>query len=171
LFSTSSHGKGILKLVTVKDTIAKYPRISAGNVESTIALPNHLARNVSELNILRLKNTPHSGGSRTDWPSHLWLKCHKGDNVGHSDVYGRMNWDKPSPTLTCKCNSISNGRFGHPEQDRAISLREAAALQTFDDNFIFYGTQCDIAKHIGNAVPPLLAQVFAETIKKHLDES
>lgn len=79
------------------------------------------------------------GEAETDWPEELVLNCHKSFN-GHTDVYGRMKWDEPSPTLTVKCFSLSNGRFGHPEQDRAISLREAAALQTFPDDYVFYGS-------------------------------
>jgi DNA (cytosine-5)-methyltransferase 1 len=76
-----------------------------------------------------------------------------------------MRWDAPAPTLTCRCYSISNGRYGHPEQDRAISLREAAALQTFPDNFIFFGeTQRALGEQIGNAVPVLLAEVMGRHI-------
>ena len=75
-------------------------------------------------NIKRIKIIPKNGGSRKNLPEELMLNCHK-KHHGHSDTYGRMKWDEPSPTLTCKCNSLSNGRFGHPEQDRAISLRYA----------------------------------------------
>jgi DNA (cytosine-5)-methyltransferase 1 len=165
-FPSYTHGKKLLPFATVEDKIAKYPAIEPGKNNSEI--PNHVARSVSDLNILRLINTPLDGGSRTDWPENLWLDCHKGKHTGHSDVYGRMMWKKPSPTLTCKCNSISNGRFGHPTQNRAISLREAAALQTFPDDFIFYGSQTDIARHIGNAVPPLLAEILGKQIRDHL---
>ena len=90
--------------------------------------------------------------------------------MGHTDVYGRMYWDRISPTLTSKCISISNGRFGHPEQNRAISLREAAALQTFRDDYIFVGSQGEIAKQIGNAVPVELAHALGEYIlREHLN--
>ena len=91
------------------------------------------------------------------------MDCHK-TFKGHTDVYGRMKWDEPSPTLTVKCFSLSNGRFGHPEQDRAISLREAAALQTFADDYIFYGSVQEIGRQIGNAVPVLLAKVLGKYI-------
>ncbi len=165
-FPSPTHGKGLLSFETVENKISKYPPICAGTADSEI--PNHIARRVSKLNMQRLRSTPQDGGSRTDWPADLWLKCHKNDKAGHSDVYGRMHWQEPAPTLTCRCNSISNGRFGHPSQDRAISLREAAALQTFSDDFVFLGNQSNIARHIGNAVPPLLAQIFAQTIKQHL---
>jgi DNA (cytosine-5)-methyltransferase 1 len=161
-FPVATHGNDKLPLVTVQDAISKYPPVSAG--EENKSFHNHVARSLSALNLKRIRKTPKDGGSRKDWPEDLWLKCHKKKHSGHSDVYGRMSWRKPAPTLTCKCNSISNGRFGHPDQYRAISLREAAALQTFPDDFIFYGNQTDIARHIGNAIPPLIAKVFGEAI-------
>lgn len=92
------------------------------------------------------------------------LKCHKNGHKGHTDVYGRMFWDMPSPALTGKCNSLSNGRYGHPVQNRAISLREAAAIQTFPDDYVFYGSRISIAQQIGNAVPVLLGKVLGEHI-------
>jgi DNA (cytosine-5)-methyltransferase 1 len=165
-FPLPTHGKGLLPYITVRETIAEYPAIQPGEIKTEI--PNHISRRISELNQERLKKTPKNGGSRIDWPPSLWLNCHKKPKAGHSDVYGRMSWDRPSPTLTCKCNSISNGRFGHPEQDRAISLREAASLQTFPKDFVFFGNQSDIARHIGNAVPPLLAEIMGKAIKDHL---
>lgn len=94
----------------------------------------------------------------------LLLDCHKNGHKGHTDVYGRMAWDEVAPTLTSKCFSLSNGRFGHPEQDRAISLREAAALQTFEDDYHFYGSVQEIGRQIGNAVPVLLARRIGEYI-------
>lgn len=160
-FPPKTHGKNLLPYVTVRHTISKYPPIRAGETHKDV--PNHAAAALSELNIKRISKTPKDGGSRKDWPRNLWLECHK-NSLGHTDVYGRMSWDNPSPTLTCRCNSISNGRFGHPEQDRAISLREAAALQTFPDDFIFYGKNTNIARHVGNAVPPLIAEVFGKSI-------
>lgn len=159
-FPPKTHGDDLLPYVTVEDTISKYPSIRAGETRKDV--PNHAARALSERNLKRMRKTPKDGGSRKDWPPDLWLECHK-NSSGHTDVYGRMSWKKPSPTLTCKCNSISNGRFGHPKQDRAISLREAA-LQTFTDDFIFYGENTNIARHIGNAVPPLIAEVFGKSI-------
>jgi len=155
---------------TVRETIAKYPAISAGETHKTVV--NHRCANLSKLLLERIKATPHNGGSRTDWPDNLVLKCHKSFN-GHTDVYGRMKWDEPSPTLTVKCFSLSNGRFGHPEQDRAISLREAAALQTFRDDYVFYGSVQEVGKQIGNAVPVLLAKVMGSYVldehNKHLE--
>lgn len=161
-----THGEEMLPYVTVRNAIGNYPEIQAGEECQNVA--NHKAANLSPLNLQRIMNTPHDGGGRVDWPEALWLDCHQ-ENIGHTDVYGRMYWDRVSPTLTSKCISISNGRFGHPEQNRAISLREAAALQTFEDNYIFEGSQAEIAKQIGNAVPVRLAQVLGEYIlEQHL---
>lgn len=155
------YGKGLLPYRTVRDTIDKYPAITAGGEDVKYA--NHKAANLKPILQKRIAVTPHDGGSRTDWPEELVLNCHK-TFKGHTDVYGRMKWDEPSPTLTVKCFSLSNGRFGHPEQDRAISLREAAALQTFPDDYVFYGSVQEIGRQIGNAVPVLLAEVLGEYI-------
>ncbi|MDY0341780.1 MAG: DNA cytosine methyltransferase [Coriobacteriia bacterium] len=159
---TPTHGPGLLPWRTVKDTIAKYPRLAAGATSANT--PNHQASALSPLNAKRMRNTPKDGGSRASWPDSLVLDCHKNGHRGHSDVYGRMRWDHPAPTLTGRCHSISNGRFGHPEQNRALSLREAAALQTFSDDYKFYGSMRGIALQVGNAVPVDLAHVLG----KHL---
>ena len=156
-----THGEGLKPFVTVRNTIAHYPPIAAGEQHQEI--PNHVTSNISELNLLRLNATPHDGGDRRAWTNKLHLSCHA-DYNGHTDVYGRMFWDKASPTLTSKCYSISNGRFGHPTQDRAISLREAAALQSFPDDYIFYGAKKETGRQIGNAVPVLLAQTLGTYI-------
>ena len=157
-----THGRGGKKLRTVRDAIRDFPPIEAG--ESCPLVPNHQAARVSDRNLKRLRATPHDGGDRRSWPEHLWLDCHRKDNSGHSDVYGRMAWDRPAPALTGRCHSISNGRYGHPEQDRAISLREAAAIQTFPDRYEFFGYSKAIARQIGNAVPVLLARRLGEQI-------
>ncbi len=155
------YGKGLIPYKTVREAIGKYPVIIAGGEDKTYS--NHKAANLKPILQKRIAATPHDGGSRTDWPEELVLNCHK-DFKGHTDVYGRMKWDEPSPTLTVKCFSLSNGRFGHPEQDRAISLREAAALQTFPDDYIFYGSMQEIGRQIGNAVPVLLAKILGKYI-------
>lgn len=141
---------------------AKYPAIEAG--ASDISIPNHQAVSLSELNLERIRNTPHSGGDRRSWPSKLVLACHSNGHTGHTDVYGRMDWNKVAPTLTARCYSLSNGRYGHPIQDRAISLREAAALQSFEDDYIFFGSLASIGKQIGNAVPVKMAESLAKYI-------
>ena len=153
----ATHGEGRLPYVTVFDAIHDYPPIEAG--ETCNIIPNHRAAKVSDLNLKRLRNTPHDGGNRLQWPEDLQLNCHQ-NFKGHTDVYGRMYWNRVAPTLTVKCFSVSNGRFAHPEQDRAISLREAAKLQTFGDDYIFEGNLQEIGRQIGNAVPVHLASVL-----------
>lgn len=157
---SQSHGDapGLAPFATVRQAISKYPPISAGEEHPTV--PNHIAAQLAAHNLKRLQATPADGGSRLAWPSKFVLECHK-THDGHPDVYGRLRWDAPAPTLTTKCTSLSNGRYGHPEQLRAISAREAAALQSFDDGYMFYGGIRQITRQIGNAVPPLLAEKFA----------
>lgn len=152
---------------TVRDWIAHLPPIKAGEIHPTI--PNHRAAKLSPLNLRRIKATP-AEGSRADWPLDLQLDCHtKTGYTGHTDVYGRMKWDAPATGLTTRCISLSNGRYGHPEQHRAISVREAAALQTFPDDFAFTGSLNSQARQIGNAVPVLLAEVFGHHILEHME--
>lgn len=157
-----THGEGLLPYVTVRDAIWRFPAIQAG--ENNDQFYNHHSSALSQLNLERIDATPHDGGSRLDWPPHLTLNCHNNGYRGHTDVYGRMHWDEVSPTLTSKCFSLSNGRFGHPEQNRAISLREAASIQSFPDDYQFFGSVQEIGKQIGNAVPVLLAQSIGEYI-------
>ena len=150
------------------DVIRDLPFLKAGGDDSDI--PNHRCRGLSELNIERIKHTPHNGGSRDSWPEDLILDCHKG-NVVYSDVYGRMDFKSQAPTITAGCLIYSKGRFGHPEQDRPISAREAARLQTFPDEFVFEGNLEMVGRQIGNAVPPKLAEAsgrhIIEIIKKY----
>jgi DNA (cytosine-5)-methyltransferase 1 len=165
-----SHGLGTENPVysTVGEWISGLPEIAAG--ESCPSIKNHRASNLSLKNLTRIRATP-VGGGREDWPKTLKLKCHK-NHDGHSDVYGRLRADLPASALTTRCISLSNGRFGHPTQARAISVREAAKLQTFDDSFEFLGSLNSMARQIGNAVPVLLAQrlgeAFLSEAKAHL---
>ena len=156
------YGNQLRPFRTVRQAISHFPAITAGERHPEVL--NHVAASITELNLERLRLTPHDGGDRRAWPERLRLECHIGDYKGHTDVYGRMRWDSPAPALTGRCNSISNGRYGHPEQDRAISLREAAALQSFPDGYLFFGGNNVIARQIGNAVPVRLA----EQIGKHI---
>ncbi len=166
-FPAPTHGPSTgIPFETVRDRISHLPAIEAGEIHGNI--PNHRAANLSPLNLQRIKATPPEG-SRADWPRELRLACHtKTDYTGHTDVYGRMRWDEPASGLTTRCVSLSNGRFGHPEQHRAISVREAAALQTFPDDFIFHGSLNSQARQIGNAVPVLLAEAFGRHILEHM---
>ncbi|MFC1462718.1 DNA cytosine methyltransferase [Verrucomicrobiota bacterium] len=163
------HGPTLRPFMTVRRAISHFPAIKAGEVHADI--PNHVTASITPLNIKRLKHTPHDGGDRRSWPKDLRLECHSGEYKGHTDVYGRMAWDAPAPTLTGRCHSISNGRYGHPTQDRAISLREAAAIQTFPDGYTFFGSNKHTAQQIGNAVPVKLAARLGKHIRLLADDS
>ena len=159
---------GLLPFKTVRDAIGngQYPVLKHGEECKDKKYANHRSAALSELNLERIRCIKEGQG-RKDWPEELMLECHK-KHEGHSDVYGRLEWDKPSVTLTTKCTNISNGRYGHPEQDRALSVREAAKLQTFPDNFIFVGNSLGaLARQVGNAVPVLLAKTFGEMFIEH----
>ncbi|MDE0145352.1 MAG: DNA cytosine methyltransferase [Nitrospira sp.] len=163
---TETNGPGTTnpEYETVRNWIEDLPPIAAGKEFATV--PNHCAARLSELNLERLRATPEGGGHR-DWPKRLQLECHKKIS-GYSDVYGRMSWDRPAPGLTTRCISYSNGRFGHPEQNRAISVREAACLQTFPRDFFFEGTLASMARQIGNAVPVRMATIIGHHVNRHL---
>ncbi|MDD3940670.1 MAG: DNA cytosine methyltransferase [Candidatus Pacebacteria bacterium] len=164
------------KKVTVRDVIGNLESIKNGEV--SIKDPLHRSRKLSSLNLKRIKATPHNGGNSDSWSDDLILKCHKkktGKTYSHT-VYGRMCWDKPAPTMTTQCIGLGNGRFGHPEQDRAISLREAALFQTFPNDYQFIDPDSQfvvghVARFIGNAVPVRLGSVIGKSIKKHLIEN
>lgn len=131
-------------------------------------VPNHRADRLSAINLERIRSIKEGEG-RDSLPPHLQLDCHRNNSTHrHLDVYGRMAWDKPSPTITARFDSFSRGRFGHPVLDRTVTLREGARLQTFPDSFLFFGSKVEVARQIGNAVPPLLAKAIAERIKEYL---
>lgn len=156
---------------TVKDVIGDLPELKAGEADKND--PLHRAKALSPLNLERLRHTPY-GGSWKDWPEQLQLRCHKTDEGRtFGSVYGRMVWEKPAPTMTTQCTGLGNGRFGHPTQDRAISIREAALIQTFPKIYKFFADEEYVAiakasRYIGNAVPPKLGEIIAESIKCHL---
>lgn len=157
-----THGSARIAYRTVRDAIGHLPKIAAGENHPTVA--NHRAAELSALNLRRLKRTPADGGGRLDWPAKLELECHK-NSAGHEDAYGRMRWGAPAPTLTCRCFSISNGRYGHPEQHRAISLREAANIQSFPEDYAFSGVSIrSLGEQIGNAVPVKLAEAVGNQL-------
>ena len=151
---------------TVRDWINNLPPIAAGEEHATVI--NHRSAGLSMRNLERIRATPEGGG-QADWPVELWLDCHK-RTKGYTDVYGRMSWDRPATGLTTRCISYSNGRFGPPEQARAISIREAACLQTFPIDFRFEGSLNSMARQIGNAVPARLTQIIGEQINNHLKD-
>ena len=128
-------------------------------------VPDHVAMAHSERVLKIVRSVPKNGGSRLDLPPELWLKCHlKLKSGGYYDAYGRMSWDTVAPTLTSGCTNPSKGRFIHPEQDRGITPREAARLQTFPDWFVFNVGPTVAAYHIGNAWPPLFAYRVASAL-------
>lgn len=159
--------------VTVKDAIGALPALSAGEVDPND--PLHRAKGLSPLNLKRIKHTPYGGGWQ-DWPESLRLECHKKENgKSFGSVYGRMVWEKPAPTMTTLCTGYGNGRFGHPTQDRAISIREAALLQTFPKEYCFFADEEHISisqasRYIGNAVPPKLGEVIGKGIITHINK-
>ena len=148
------------KYRTVRDAIGSLPRLSAGEVDPTDRL--HRARSVTDTNLRRLRAS-HPGGTWEDWPISLRAKCHrKKTGLTYRSVYSRMVWDEPSPTITTQAYNFGTGRFGHPEQDRSITPREAALLQTFPRHFLFAKPReklfmARVGRLIGNAVPPRLA--------------
>lgn len=151
-------GENKLPWNTVRDTIYNVPPLENGEVSDRI--PLHKCTHNGELNLRRIQSVPHDGGSRVAFPDELVLECHRNYPDGFRDVYGRMSWDRPSPTLTGGCINITKGRFVHPDQDRGISLYEAAKLQSFPDNYLFTGNIGQIALQIGNAVPVRLAEAM-----------
>lgn len=162
------------RIKTVRKAIGHLPQIKAG--ESYPKDQLHRARELSDLNLRRIRATSQGGGWK-EWADDLVLDCHKKESgKTYRSVYGRMNWNEVSPTLTTQCTGYGNGRFGHPEQDRAISLREAAILQSFPKTYHFINPKEQfkptiIVKHIGNAVPPRLGFIIAKSIKQHLTQN
>lgn len=164
---------GLMPWRTVREAIGDLPAIRAGETYPDDGrIHNHKCANLSPKNIKRMQIIRQNGGSRTALPDELVLDCHKKKdshgNVfsGHKDVYGIMDADKPSPTMTGGCLCYSKGRYGHYEQDRAISIREAARLQTFPDDFIFSNSLTTAALQIGNAVPIDLVKASGSVIKQ-----
>lgn len=147
---------------TVQDFIGVangFQEIVAGHRDDSSL--QHTAAALSQENLKRIRLTPKSGGDRSAWKDNeeLQIDAYRDKDDIFKDVYGRMYWERPAPTITTRFNSFSNGRFGHPEEDRAISIREGATLQTFPKDFVFYGSNMSqLARQIGNAVPPALAQ-------------
>lgn len=159
------------KYINVSQAIGHLPAIEAGNQPNSTD-PLHISSKLSALNLRRIKITPEGGGWQ-NWPNSLRSPCHKKlSGSTYPSVYGRMSWKSLAPTITTQCFGLGNGRFGHPSQDRAISLREAAILQTFPENYAFVSpenkiTFRNVGRHIGNAVPVKLAEAIAKSILEH----
>lgn len=158
---------------TVRHAIGGLREISAGQSDGED--PLHRSSALSPINLRRIRASK-PGGNWREWNRDLVTECHKrASGKGYSSVYGRMEWDDPAPTMTTQFFGFGNGRFGHPEQDRALSLREGALIQTFPlgYNFIPEGQRIEmktIGRLIGNAVPVDLARAIARHIRRHIDE-
>ena len=157
--------------LTVRKFIGGWEEIDAGSTSTSD--PMHRASSLSPTNMTRIVNS-RPGGTWLDWPEDLRADCHKKDTGRtYRDVYGRMGWDAPSPTLTTQFIGFGNGRFGHPEQNRALSLREGAVLQTFPKDYSFVPEGAPVfmsrvAAMIGNAVPVNLAEYIGRSIVNHV---
>jgi len=158
--------------VTVRQAIANLNPIEAGTSDPSD--PLHASASLSPLNLNRINHSA-PGGSWRDWPIHLVAECHKKKSGStFPSVYGRMEWDKLAPTMTTQCFGFGNGRFGHPKQNRAISLREASILQGFPKNYSFVPDGLSIrfgvlGRLIGNAVPVHLGEYIGKILVNHLN--
>jgi len=154
--------------ISVGDVIRELPKLKAGEMSDLDQL--HQAKKLEPINEKRiLQSKP--GGTWRDWDKNLLPNCYKKDSgQSYMSVYGRMRWENVSPTITTQFTSYGSGRFGHPEQNRALSIREGALLQTFPFDYDFGDfTSSKLSRHIGNAVPPQLGVVIGRQIKKHLE--
>jgi len=155
---------------TVRDAIEHMP-MPTGTADSR--LPNHNDyRQLMPHHERIIRAVPSDGGSRSDVKDKtVLLKCHQDNPNVHKDVFGRMAWDQPAPTLTCRCTDVYCGRFAHPQQHRGLTVREAAAIQTFPDDYVFHGSVFHMAKQVGNAVPVELARRVGQRIRKHVKDN
>ncbi len=159
------------RYVTVREKIGGLPPVGHGETHPDDRL--HKSRTLTELNLKRIRQSK-PGGTWEEWPEELRAACHrKATGATFRNVYARMKWDEPSPTITTLAYNYGTGRFGHPEQDRAITLREAAILQTFPSDYDFVAPDqpvqfAPLGRLIGNAVPPLLATAVGEAIVEHV---
>lgn len=157
---------------TVRQAIGRLRPLGAG--ESAPRDRLHVTSALSEKNLKRIK-VSKPGGTWRDWPEDLVAECHRAESGRtYPGVYGRMEWNKPAPTMTTQCYGFGNGRFGHPKQDRAISLREAAILQSFPRDYAFIPKDGEVnfsvlGRLIGNAVPVALGRAIARSITRHLE--
>ena len=157
--------------ITIRPFIENLPPVAAGEVCAND--PMHRSANLSDKNLKRIQASV-PGGTWKDWPEELRCECHKKDTgKTYTSVYGRMRWDAIGPTMTTQFTCYGTGRYGHPVQDRALTLREGALLQTFPNNYDFINPAIqfcmrDIARHIGNAVPVRLGEVIGISILQHL---
>lgn len=157
---------------TVREAIGHLPELNAGQTDATD--PLHKARNLTPINLQRIRASK-PGGTWEEWPEELRAPCHKAlTGASYRSVYARMRWDKPAPTMTTQCYNFGTGRFGHPEQDRSITLREAAIIQSFPNAYEFVPPGeiahfATVGRMIGNAVPPRLGEVVGRVFIDHVN--
>lgn len=156
------------KKISVRDAIGHLPATPKDGKEHP-DFKHHRSDKLSDINLKRIQYLKEGQGMAF-LPEYLLADCHKAgaDKIGHRNVYGRMKWDDVAPTITARFDSFTRGMFGHPEQNRTISLREGALLQTFPNDFKFVGNKVDIARQIGNAVPVNLALAVGKELIKAL---
>ncbi len=160
--------KKVKKIPVLKNVIGVrngFPKVNAGHRDKSKFM--HTVAGLSELNLRRIQQVKKNGGTRFDFSSDkdLQLNCFKGKDKSFTDTYGRMSWEKISPTITTKFFNVTSGKFVHPEEDRAISLREGASIQTFPKSFIFKTSSISTtARIIGNAVPPKYAKAIGKSL-------
>ena len=160
------------EFVTVRDSIQNLDEIKAGDQSTADHL--HKSSGLSDKNLERIRSS-NPGGTWRDWDAELQAACHsRKSGRSYPSVYGRMQWEEPAPTITTQFHGYGNGRFGHPTQDRALSLREGAILQTFPDHYSFVPDGepvhiAPVARLIGNAVPVQLGRAIGSSIVAHLD--
>jgi DNA (cytosine-5)-methyltransferase 1 len=159
------------KYKTVRDTIGSFADLKGNQKKDKL----HISQKLSPKNLQRILHSAQ-GGTWRDWPKELLSPCHvRNSGKTYASVYGRMEWDKPSPTITTQFFNFGSGRFGHPEDNRALTLREGALLQTFPKKYKFIDIEQQfsfkkIGTYIGNAVPPRLGYIIGKSILKHLEE-
>jgi len=172
----SQHGRcGLPPWRTLRDALT----ISAAPVRIDVAVARggfhtanwHIIRKLGQANLERLRHAL-PGKGRGALPKELRPECHRASDDGFTNTYGRMAWDQPSSTITAGCLSPSKGRFGHPDDLRTISLREAATLQTFPHSYKFVGDKIDAAcSVVGNALPCLFAEAIARRVVRSIDRA
>lgn len=167
LFGEIDIAEGPGKKVTVKETIGRL--VSTQETEDPL---HKITANHTQKVMERIRLTPKDGGSWKDLPEKYILACHKKEKVGFIDIYGRLRWNDISSTITGGCLNPSKGRFLHPEEDRVITAREAALLQSFPMTYKFPVNipKASLALLIGNALPPKFSYIQSMNIKKHLDK-
>lgn len=173
---------GLIEVPTGARTSDNYPTVRSaigtlrpiGHGQSDSADPLHKSRTLTSVNLKRIRAS-RPGGTWHDWPDDLRSPCHRRETgATFRSVYARMEWDQPSPTITTMSHNYGTGRFGHPEQDRAITLREAAILQGFPPDYRFVRPDepvefAPLGRLIGNAVPPVLGQAIGQAILQHVE--